>query len=56
MELDEFGTVNAHYFCHEDAVGEVAGYVALGPAERDAVDPFQELFHFVLVYRGSLHL
>jgi hypothetical protein len=55
VQMDEAGVVLLEYFSDEDAVGEVPREVALGPAEGDAVDPLEQLLHFVLVDRGCLH-
>lgn len=38
MEFDEFGDVVVNDLGHEDAIGEVAADVLLGPREGDGVD------------------
>ena len=56
MQLDYFREIDLHDLGHKDAVGKISDYVLLRFAERNAVEPLEQLFHLVFADGGSLHI
>lgn len=55
VQLDQSWMVLPQDLSHKHSVREISSKVSLWPAERNSIDPLEQLLHFVLVDRGRLH-